>query len=106
MILCKYSKKVVTYHLLMEIIFKIADEYIFRTLLMHFTGKLKETNFSRSEEYDYFRLVVLGIVNDGRRREDPAGKAEEAADKQIRAQEPQVSGRLHDRARSHDHDGR
>ena len=45
--------------------------------------KLKETNFCRSEEYDYFRLVVLGIVNDGRRREDPAGKAEEAADKQV-----------------------
>ena len=83
MILRKYSKKVVAYHLIMEILFKIADEYIFRTLLMHFTGKLKETNFCRSEEYDYFRLVVLGIVNDGRRREDPACKAEEAADKQV-----------------------
>ena len=83
MIFCKYSKKVVTHHLLMNNLLKIAGEYIFRTLLMHFTGKLKETNFCRSEEYDYFRLVVLGIVNDDSRREDPACKAEEAADKQV-----------------------
>ena len=67
----------------MNNLLKIAGEYIFRTLLMHFTGKLKETNFYRSEEYDCFRLVVLGIVTDGRRREGPAGKAEEVADKQV-----------------------